>query len=63
LDGCGFIVKPEGPEQLARIIHDVSTHPEETERMGLKAREKCVRDYSLSFMEQKLTAIFERLVR
>ena len=63
LNNCGFIVKPEDPEQLARTIQYVATHPKEAKEMGAKAREKCERDYSMSLMEEKLTTIFERLMR
>jgi len=63
LNGCGFIVKPEDPEQLARKIRYVITHPEEANEMGVKARKKCERDYSLSLMEQRLAAIFERFIK
>jgi glycosyltransferase involved in cell wall biosynthesis len=63
LNGCGFIVEPEDPEQLAKRIRYVITHPEEANEMGVKAREKCERDYSSSLMEQKLTAIFERFIK
>ena len=63
LNDCGFIVKPEDPEQLARTIQYVASHPKEAKEMGAKAREKCEKLYSTELMREKLTAIFERLMR
>jgi len=60
LDGCGWIVEPENPEQLAKAIKYVLDHPSEASEMGLKAREKCKREYSWEMMGKTLTAIFDK---
>lgn len=60
LDGCGWIVEPENPEQLAATIHTVLNNPEEAEEMGLKARQKCIEKYSWDAMETVLVKVFEK---
>jgi len=60
LDGCGWIVEPENPKQLAKTIKYVFDHPVEAKERGKKARQKCKREYSLEIMENKLIAIFEK---
>ena len=54
LDGCGWIVEPEKPEQLAEKIQYVLNNPEEAEAMGNKARQKCIEKYSWDAMEEIL---------
>ena len=44
LDGCGWIVDPGNPKQLAETIQYVFNHPFESKKMGYKAREKCKKD-------------------
>ncbi len=60
LDGCGWIIEPENPKQLAKTIKYVLDHPVEAKEIGKKAREKCKRKYSWDVMERKLIAIFEK---
>ena len=60
LDGCGWIVEPESPEQLARAIQHVIDHPEEARQMGQKARQKCIENYSWDAMEKILVNIFRK---
>jgi glycosyltransferase involved in cell wall biosynthesis len=58
LSGCGWIVEPEKPHQLAHTIQYVLDHPDEAQQTGSKAREKFMNNYSWDAMEAKLTAIF-----
>ena len=60
LQSCGWVTEPENPKQLAKTIKYVLDHPIEAFEMGLKAREKCKREYSWDVMEEKLTKVFER---
>ena len=60
LDGCGWTVEPESPEQLARAIQHIIDHPEEAEQMGRKARQKCIENYSWDAMEKILVNIFRK---
>ena len=58
LDGCGWTVEPESPEQLARAIQHIIDHPEEAEQMGQKARQKCIENYNWDAMEKVLLKVF-----
>lgn len=60
IDGCGWIVEPENPEQLAEKIQYVVNNSEEAETMGNKARQKCIEKYSWDAMEEILLKVFEK---
>ena len=60
LDGCGWIVEPESPEQLAETIQYVLCNPDEAEETGWKARQKCIEKYSWAAMERILTRVFDK---
>jgi len=60
LDGCGWIVESENPQQLAQAIQYVVDHPEESERVAWKARQKCVERYSWDAIESVLVNVFEK---
>ena len=60
LEGCGWVVKPENPEQLAQQIRYVFDNPEEARKTGLKARQKCIEKYSWHSLEKTLMKIFEK---
>jgi len=60
LDGCGWIVEPENPEKLAEAIQNVLDNPEEAEKMGQNARQKCIEKYSWDAMEEVLLKIFKK---
>lgn len=60
LDGCGWIVEPENPEELAEAIRYVFHHPEEAKNMGEKARKKCIEKYSWDVMEKVLVKLFDK---
>jgi glycosyltransferase involved in cell wall biosynthesis len=56
--GCGWIVDPEDPQQLAEAIRYVFDHPAEAREMGCRARERCIQDYSWDALEGTLVGIF-----
>ena len=60
LDGCGWIVEPENPGQLAQTIQYVLDNPKEAEEMGQKARQRCIEKYSWDAMEEILIKIFKK---
>jgi glycosyltransferase involved in cell wall biosynthesis len=60
LDGCGWIVEPENPEQLAEKIQYVLDNPEEAKAMGNEARQRCIEKYSWDVMEEILLKVFEK---
>ncbi|MBD2121174.1 glycosyltransferase family 4 protein [Trichocoleus sp. FACHB-262] len=60
LEGCGWLVEPEQPHQLATSIQFVLDNPDEAQQIGEKAREKFITSYSWSAMEKNLTKIFKQ---
>ena len=42
LDGWGWIVEPEKPEELAKIIQYVLDNPKKAEEISCKAGQKCI---------------------
>ncbi len=60
LEGCGWIVEPENPKQLAETVRYVLDHPTEAEEMGYRARQKCIEKYSWDAMEKVLVEIFRK---
>jgi glycosyltransferase involved in cell wall biosynthesis len=61
LDGCGWVVEPERPDQLAEAIAYVIDHPAEAAEAGRRARAKCLREYSYEAMDRVLSGIFAEL--
>ena len=60
LDGCGLLVAPGDPRELATAIAFLLDHPEEARALGLKARERCVQRYSYTAARQLLFPLVER---
>jgi len=61
LNGCGWIVEPEDPEQLAdNTIQRVLNNSEEAQELGWKARQKCIEKYSWDAMEKVLVNMFKK---
>jgi len=40
LDGCGWIVEPGDPRQIASMVQEIIDDPAEASERGLKARER-----------------------
>ncbi len=58
LAGCARLVPPGDVEKLAEAITDLLTHPEEARRLGEAARARCLENYSMRRVAEKLfTAI------
>ncbi len=60
LSGCGWIVQPENPKQLAETMRYVLEHPDEAKDRGKKAREKCKGEYNWERMEENLCKVFQK---
>ncbi len=58
VQGCGWIVDSERPDQLVAAIQHVFDNPDEAAEMSWKARKKCVQEYSWNAMENVLLGIF-----
>jgi len=61
LNGCGWIVEAEKPEQLATAIDDILNNLDEAEKIGWKARQKCIQQYSWNAVEKVLTAVLQKV--
>jgi len=59
LDGCGWIVEPGNPDQLAASIAHVLSNPEKANEMGQLARKRCIEKYSWDALESLLVGVFE----
>ena len=60
LDGCGVIVEPGNVEQIAQAMAGLLEDEAWAAELGRRAREKCIREYSLEAMEKTLQAVFNR---
>lgn len=58
LTDCGLVVEAGKVEQLSRAIKHIFENPLEAKRMAKRAREKCIREYSLKVMEKRLEQVF-----
>jgi len=59
LDGCGRIVEPGNPAELATAIAYTLSNPEEAGEMGQLARKRCIEKYSWDALESLLVNIFK----
>lgn len=62
LEGCGRVVPPGDTGALAAAIATVLDQPDEAERMGRAARERCLERYSRSVSARALQAILSPLL-
>ena len=60
LEGCGWIIEPGNPEELAKTIEYVLENYEESRKIGWKARAKFIKKYSWDALEDKLINIFKK---
>jgi len=60
LAGCGLIVKPGRPDKIAEKIQYLIENKEIARKMGGKAREKCIKEYSWDTMERILLKVFKK---
>jgi len=57
LAGCGWVVPPQAPRQLAAAIDEVLDRPEEANRRAAVARERCIERFSWDAMERTLERV------
>ena len=62
LEGCGYLVEPNCPEQIAEAIELIFSNLEAANQTGVKAREKCVELYSLEAMSKTLGELINQLI-
>jgi len=62
--GCGWVVEPEQPELLEKLIKEVQELPKsELITMGLKGREYALKQFSKKKNLSKLVGIIERILK
>ena len=62
LDGCGYLVDPNEPAQLAEAIEYILGHLDEARAKGQAARERCRRVYDISNLEFGLSKLVEKVL-
>lgn len=60
--GCGILVDPLKPEEIANAIHWLFEHPNEAEAMGLRGQEAIRSRYNWTNEARKLLDLYQRLV-
>ena len=60
--GCGFLVNPREPKEIAGAIEYVLTHPEEAEKMGERGREAVNAEFNWASQERKLLELYAELL-
>ncbi|MGK7942640.1 MAG: glycosyltransferase family 4 protein [Crocosphaera sp.] len=59
LGDTGYLVDPSSPQQLADKIEWIFNHFPEAEAKGQKARERCIKNYSIDSMATILSTVLE----
>lgn len=62
VDGCGLLVDPASPREIAAAIEYLLTHPEEAQEMGRRGRAAVERCYNWNSEETKLLRLYASLV-
>jgi glycosyltransferase involved in cell wall biosynthesis len=62
LEGCGRIVAPGDADELSRVIAELLTNKAVAEQLGARARERCLRDYSMECVARILRGTVEPLL-
>lgn len=60
--GCGILVNPERPEEIAEAINYLVLHPAEAERMGANGQTSVVDRYNWAVEERRLLDYYGRLI-
>jgi glycosyltransferase involved in cell wall biosynthesis len=61
--GCGLLVDPEDHAAIGDAIAWILDHPEEAAAMGARGRAAVIANYSWASEEQKLLALYQRILR
>lgn len=60
--GCGILVNPESPAEIAEAVSYLVSHPAEAQRMGANGRASVVHRYNWAVEERKLLEYYGRLM-
>ena len=61
--GCGLLVDPLKPEEIAKAIDWLLDHPDEAEAMGKRGQKAVMETYNWAIEEQKLLNIYKGLIK
>jgi glycosyltransferase involved in cell wall biosynthesis len=61
LGGCGYLVDPNKPSQLADAVLHIMSHFNEALLKGLAARERCKQMYDIHNLESGLCELVEQV--
>ena len=61
LGGNGYLIEPESPDQLAKTIEYIFSHPEEAHQKGKNARKRCQELYDIKEVEKELNLQIEKV--
>ena len=59
--GCGLLVDPESPEEIAEAIDWLMDHPEEAAQMGANGKVAARQTFNWPSEAEKLLALYKRL--
>jgi hypothetical protein len=59
--GCGLLVDPLEPEEIARAVERLLAHPDEARRMGQRGRQAVRRQYHFGPEAERLLRAYHRL--
>jgi glycosyltransferase involved in cell wall biosynthesis len=59
--GCGLVVDPLKPEEIAEAIRWLLDHPSEAEAMGMRGREAVLRIYNWHIQAGRMLALYRRI--
>ncbi|MEJ5308287.1 MAG: GT4 family glycosyltransferase PelF [Anaerolineae bacterium] len=62
LEGCGLVVEPRNPADMARACLKLIQDPEKTRELGRQAREKALSQFSLQQCNSGYLATYQRLL-
>ncbi len=63
LGNTGYLVEPDSPQAMAIGIQALFSDLETAQAQGLRARKKCVADYSIEAMAEALDTILRRVIK
>ena len=63
LGGCGYLVDPNEPSQLADAVLHILNHSDEALLKGLAARERCKQVYDMNNLESGLCKLVEQVTK
>jgi len=59
---CGICVDPLNPEEIARAIEYLITHPDEAQRMGENGRKAVIEKYNWESESKKLIELYRKIL-